>query len=130
MPNKGTHIAAGGGLGALVLGFWNLIDQHQKIQRGEQVQIDWRSAALNGFIGSIVGGTFGVLPDLLEPATNFEHRRFFHSLSFAIAAAGGILQLLHRIQNPMLRRLVIVAAVGYGSHLGLDARTVQGLPII
>lgn len=130
MPNKGTHIAAGAGLGALVLGIWDLMDQHQKIKRGEQVQLDWGQVAVNGFIGSVVGGAFGVLPDVLEPATNFDHRRFFHSLTFAIAAAGGIHQLLKRIQNPMVRRLVIVAAVGYGSHLGLDAQTVQGLPTI
>ena len=130
MPNKGTHLAAGAGLGALVLGIWDLVDQHQKIKRGEQTQLDWGQVAVNGFIGSVVGGAFGVLPDVLEPATNFDHRRFFHSLTFAIAAAGGIHQLLKRIQNPMARRLVIVAAVGYGSHLGLDAQTVQGLPAI
>ena len=129
MPNKGTHIAAGAGLGALVLGIWDIIDQNQKIQRGEQAELDWGSVAVNSFIGLVIGGAFGVLPDVLEPATNFNHRRFFHSLTFAISAAGGIHQLLTRIENPMVRRLVIVAAVGYGSHLGLDAQTVQGLPL-
>lgn len=130
MPNKGTHIAAGAGLGAAVLALWEIIDQNRKIQRGEQTELDWGGVAVNGFIGAVVGGVFGVLPDVLEPATCFEHRQFFHSLSFAILAAGGIHQLLKRIQNPMVRRLVIVAAVGYGSHLALDAKTIQGLPLV
>lgn len=47
-----------------------------------------------------------------------------------IAAATGLGALVKRIQHPMVRRIVIAAAVGYGSHLGLDARTIQGLPII
>lgn len=130
MPKKGTHLAAGAGLGALVLSIWDVVDQHQKIKRGEQSQLDWGQVAANGLIGSVVGGAFGILPDVLEPATNCDHRKFFHSLTFAIGAAGGIHQLLKHIQNPMVRRLVIVAAVGYGSHLGLDAQTVQGLPTI
>jgi membrane-bound metal-dependent hydrolase YbcI (DUF457 family) len=130
MPNKGTHIAAGAGLGAAVLGIWEIIAQYQKIQRGEQAVIDWGGIAVSSFVGAVVGGAFGVLPDVLEPATCFEHREFFHSLAFAIIAAGGIHQLLKRIQHPMVRCIVIAAAVGYGSHLGLDARTIQGLPII
>lgn len=69
MPNRGTHIATGAGLGALVLGIWELLDQHQKIKRGEQAKLDWGQVAVNGFIGSVVGGAFGVLPDVLEPAT-------------------------------------------------------------
>lgn len=130
MPNKGTHIAQGAGLGALVLGVWDIIDQSAKVQRGEQLAIDWGTVGVNAFVGSVVGGAFGVLPDVLEPATCFEHRKFFHSLTFAVAAAGGIHQLLKRIENPMVRRVVIAAAVGYGSHLGLDAETTQGLPAI
>lgn len=130
MPNKARHIAQGAGLGAAVLGIWEIIDQHQKIQRGEQATLDWGGVAVNSFVGAVVGGAFGVLPDVLEPATCFEHRQFFHSLTFAIAAAGGIHQLLKQVQNPMVRRVVIAAAVGYGSHLGLDAQTVQGLPVI
>jgi LexA-binding, inner membrane-associated putative hydrolase len=128
MPNRRTHAAVGAGTGTLLLGIWEIFDQHRKVQRGEQARIDWVSVGLQGVLGAAVGGVAGVLPDLLEPATNPKHRRFFHSLSCAILAAGGIHELLKRVKDPMVRKLIITAALGYGTHLGLDARTMQGLP--
>lgn len=130
MPNKKTHIAAGAGFGALVLGILEITDQYRKVKRGEQPAMDWGVVAFHGLIGALVGGAFAMLPDMIEPATSLNHRRFFHSYAFAMVAGGGIHHLLNRIKDPVVRRLVIAAAIGYGSHLGLDARTVQGLPTI
>jgi len=95
----------------------------------------------NGIINSLSGVPVGIwligiflaalgaaIPDLLEPARHWSHRRFFHSRKmldwavciFAITAViGFFLPLIYYISSFFL---------GYASHLLADSTTRAGLP--
>jgi len=47
------------------------------------------SSTVAGTLGSLALGGFGVLPDLLEPATSPSHRGFFHSAALLSMLAYG-----------------------------------------
>lgn len=72
------------------------------------------------------------LPDVLEPAIHPNHRRFFHSIAFAMAVGYG----LHRAykwdaQEPwekLARVAALVAGAAYLAHLARDAFTAKSLP--
>jgi inner membrane protein len=74
------------------------------------------------------------LPDVLEPAIHPNHRRFFHSVTFAIAVGYG----LHRAYNweaqepweKLARVAALVAGAAYLAHLARDAFTAKSLPLI
>lgn len=80
--------------------------------------------------GGIVGAK---LPDILEPAIHSHHRAFFHSLVMAGGIAWAIQKILSRSRETpgqrLFRAAVLGIAVGYVSHLALDALTPRGLPI-
>ncbi len=146
MPGKRTHSGVGLaiGLGAGVLA----------VQGGdpEYRVIEVAFAGLGGWIG-------GVTPDLLEPASDPNHRAFFHSLTAgggiaAVASADWLKSIRARAdecaarasaapEGSDLRRseelkclalhcaagLLIGFLAGYASHLVLDAVTPRGLPV-
>ena len=74
------------------------------------------------------------LPDVLEPAIHPNHRRFFHSVTFAIAVGYG----LHRAykwetQEPwerLARMVALAAGAAYLAHLARDAFTARSLPLV
>lgn len=81
------------------------------------------------------GGLLGAkLPDVFEPAIHSHHRAFFHSL----VMAGGITWAIRKIlsmprETPgqrLLRAALLGVAIGYASHLALDAFTPRSLPVI
>ncbi len=74
------------------------------------------------------------LPDILEPAVNPNHRKFFHSITFAL----GLGYFVHRVYKweaesewERLARLAMLMAGGaYLAHLARDALTARSLPLI
>ena len=83
------------------------------------------------FVVGAVGAFVGLLPDVLEPATNPHHRQFFHS----ITAAALVARANHWAwQNPQLpegpRQALHLASAAFLSHLLLDAQTPMGVPLI
>jgi len=76
----------------------------------------------------------GIMPDLLEPATNPNHRTFFHSVAFGILLGYGVKKGHDLIKNKEWGKLVLLIitafSVGYFSHLLLDGMTPKGLPIL
>lgn len=74
------------------------------------------------------------LPDVLEPAIHPNHRRFFHSVTFAIAVGYG----LHRAYKweaqesweQLARMAALVAGAAYLAHLARDAFTARSLPLV
>lgn len=147
MPNRATHAKVGAAVGATVA-----------VYRA-------RSAPVNHVIAEGVGGLLGgwvggVLPDVLEPATSPNHRRFAHSvvaggtLTFARLAEwqatcrtsadrAAEVAILHPADSPersqaelsalfwrFLAGALVGLVAGYASHLILDATTTRGLPFI
>jgi inner membrane protein len=74
------------------------------------------------------------LPDLLEPALHPNHRKFFHSISFAVGLAYGV----HRVYRwepeseleQLMRLLLLVGGTAYLGHLALDAFSAKSLPLV
>lgn len=74
------------------------------------------------------------LPDLLEPATNPNHRRFFHSMVFM----AGLVHAMHRAYRweaeedweKLTRAVLLVGGAAYLGHLALDAMSPKSLPLI
>jgi membrane-bound metal-dependent hydrolase YbcI (DUF457 family) len=84
-----------------------------------------------------VGAIAGLVPDILEPAINPNHRALFHSLltGAAIIYAGKKTSDSLRLpagdnKSAWLALATFAFVAGYGSHLGADALTPKGLPLI
>ncbi len=97
-----------------------------KKQKEPNHKFPWGQLAVN--IG--LGLAFATLPDWIEPATNPNHRRFFHSL-----AAGGLVcygMYGKHTQNLDVNLLDCMRSIGftYLSHLAADATTPKSLPLI
>lgn len=103
---------------------------------------------LGGAIGGWLGGR---LPDLLEPATNPDHRAIFHSLTVGGGGNALAFSKLPQLQADLRERarqctaagddwgalglnilagLIAGLAAGYVSHLVLDSTTPKSLPIL
>jgi len=70
-----------------------------------------------------------ILPDLLEPATDYKHRRFFHSkriLKVLSTYVLGITFIAALLFNWVF--YIFFGVVGYILHLLLDWTTPMGLP--
>jgi len=86
---------------------------------------------LKSAFSAIVGGVGGVLPDLIEPGNNPNHRGAGHSVGM-----GALLAYLHReiwanpTIDPGFKQFIADLVFGYVSHLALDAGTPRGLPLI
>jgi len=78
-------------------------------------------------VWAIIAVVFGaLLPDMLEPAVDYTHRKFFHSWLFLIVVivAGFVLKLF----GGFVGSLIALACLGYAVHLLMDSRTPMGLP--
>ena len=118
MPNAKTHFLVGAAIGA---GLYCLI------QKAQDQPIE-----LHGLLGmGLVGGVAGLLPDIIEPATSPNHRELAHSFAALIAVGAGINNLNERQDMDAAQKgLWNTLALGYASHLLLDAGTPAGLPIM
>lgn len=128
MPNFLKHATTGalvGSLAGLTVGYF---DKQKNTAYRKRRKTN--AAELLGFIaeGAFVGTIGGILPDIIEPATNPRHRKFFHSLT----TGGTVCYGLHRIAKSRLpkntKRIFTTASLGYLSHLYLDSNTPIGLP--
>lgn len=119
MASAAVHAIAGVASGAIVLAATEKNDPEQS------------ASPLLGGLGGLVGGK---LPDVFEPATSPNHRRFCHSVAFAVGV-GVVTYKLYKWQptdawGEFLRVLGVAVGVGYLSHLLLDLTTPKSLPLV
>lgn len=74
------------------------------------------------------------LPDILEPALNPNHRKFFHSVTFAVML-GCAMRRVYKWETEgewerLARILLLVGGAAYLAHLARDAFTAKSLPLI
>lgn len=116
MANHNEHIIAG------ALSSLPLILQENEVEGGHNLWL-----ALAGAFG-------GKLPDLFEPATSPNHRKFLHSLCFLAGVCYGVKRIYDWQPEDLLGKIVkyalLACGIGYISHLALDARTPKSLPLI
>ena len=80
-------------------------------------------------VSIIMGMLIGTLaPDIIEPATDYRHRHFFHSRKFLKYLFQGL--LVSFVLALFISSLwwIFFFIVGYIIHLGLDSTTPMGLP--
>jgi inner membrane protein len=76
-----------------------------------------------------IGAVGGLIPDLLEPAVDPNHRRFFHSYVAAVFLAQANHHVSRNMQIPEeIRGAIHLASLGFLSHLFADAQTPKSLP--
>jgi membrane-bound metal-dependent hydrolase YbcI (DUF457 family) len=90
------------------------------------------SLTVQGVLGSLVlGGLAGVLPDLLEPATNPNHRSCFHSLVLLSMLAYGNKKVWDSQNLTEDQKLVFsLFSAAFGSHLTCDSSTPKSIPLL
>ena len=96
---------------------------------------DKQSPIHNPLIATPLATFGGMLPDLLEPASNGpHHRRFCHSV-VALGAVGYGIYRAYQWQpetdmQKCLRAIALLLGIGYLSHLAADSLTPSSLPLI
>lgn len=78
-----------------------------------------------GAAGVFVGA---ILPDLLEPAVHWTHRKTFHCVKTLKVIGLIILASFVLLWISPLFSWIFFGAIGYASHLLLDSTTKMGLP--
>jgi membrane-bound metal-dependent hydrolase YbcI (DUF457 family) len=117
MPDFGEHLVGGAISGFIVL-----------------VVLSGKSGIDPGF-GSffLMAGVsaFGsMIPDVLEPATGSYHRSFFHSFALLFGLGFFTFITLENLTGFGVGAIIGFLAVGYLSHLAMDALTPSSLPLI
>lgn len=82
---------------------------------------------------SVGGAVAGVLPDVLEPATNPNHRSLFHSFTTFSMIIKGNSSIWNESNQTLTkdRKVVIsILSAAYCSHLITDSFTTKGLPLL
>ena len=97
---------------------------HKKI-KGEQ-------ASISGIFGSLVlGGFAGILPDLLEPASNPNHRSFFHSITLLALLLQGNQEVRKSIRLASDQKMALsLFSIAYSSHIISDSKTPRSIPFL
>lgn len=95
--------------------FWELLDR-----------IDFLQIAAFALGGAVCGA----LPDMIEPATNPNHRAAFHSVAFGSVLSYAAFGKHTKKLLPEQRHILQVAALSYLSHLLLDGQTPKSLPFV
>lgn len=85
-----------------------------------------------GTLMSLLGGAFaGLLPDLLEPATNPNHRGLFHSIALlALIICGNYKVWQNEKLSEDQKFAISLLSTAYSSHLVTDGTTKKGLPLL
>jgi len=131
MPNLKQHVS----IGAIVGGGLNLAWQlHKLYDSPESPHGFWEVVNRLDFLELAAFAAIGVLcaalPDMLEPATNPNHRALLHSVCCGGAVTYGAFGTHTEKWRPEDRMTVRTAALSYLSHLALDSGTPKGLPVI
>jgi len=95
-------------------------------QDNPELAFPWGDFLLNTSIGYFLGG----LPDWIEPATNPNHRKLFHSLTAAVGV--GYVAFGEHTKNwtDEARTPIQATALAYLSHLAVDFTTAKSIPFI
>lgn len=115
MPNFDEHLLGGAIVGAVVL----------------IIGLTGIDIALGTILVAAIFSALGsMLPDLIEPATSGYHRSLFHSFAMLFCLGFFTLVLLASVSTFGIGAIVTFVAVGYLSHLSMDAFTKASLPLI
>lgn len=109
--------------------FWTVMAASAVVKSQNGEPVDGNAVAMGA-----AAALMPSLPDLLEPAVHPNHRKFFHSVTVAVAIACG----MHRAYKwdaqgkweRLTRALLLVGGAAYLAHLVRDALTAKSLPVV
>jgi membrane-bound metal-dependent hydrolase YbcI (DUF457 family) len=131
MPNCKKHIETGALTGAVAGALVNLIKQVNNKNDDPLYQFNWLEFATYVLAGAGIGSVCGIMPDLLEPASNGPcHRKFFHSLAAGSAVAFGVYKVNNSGVSHEAKQMLTAGGCAYLSHLLMDSETPKGLPLV
>jgi membrane-bound metal-dependent hydrolase YbcI (DUF457 family) len=113
-------------LGILAGGGYTFFKYLLEKSNDPNLEFPWKHLVVNMGLGL----TFASLPDLLEPATNPNHRKFFHSLTTAGLVGYGIFGKHTRNIDVDLQDSIRSIGLSYLLHLVADARTPKSIALI
>ena len=134
MQNRKEHkekgLKVGGWTAALTYAIDYTVERQKNINQGLPVEkFNLVEFSITTLAGIGLGKIGGILPDVLEPAKNPHHRKFFHSHTMRTALVGTILANQGNMKR-VSKSLVNAFGASYSSHLALDSKTPKGLPFI
>lgn len=130
MPNFSQHLKIGLVVGGLGGGLYSIIKQSNELKKNSSYKMDLCQILGEALLGAGIGALAASLPDLLEPATSPNHRQFFHSITILYGIAVGGMKLDKSTLDEESKKILMMAIVGYGSHLFADAGTPRGLRLL
>jgi len=131
MANFNKHLKVGAIVGAIAGAGIHLIQYYQEKERNPDYKFSWGKFLLYSLTGFAMGAIIGIAPDKIEPASNPNHRGFFHSYSLWCLLAFSVYRIIKDRNNEKIwKYLAIIGFVGYSSHLMLDMETPKSLPIL
>lgn len=129
-------------IGLICVPLIDLAIQLNEIRKGLREEVNFARLVAAGAVGAITAR----LPDLIEPATNPNHRAFFHSIATACVAASlaftGIVPavlatskvqaFLTELNIPAEETALVLrwVAISYLLHLAADFTTPKCIPLI
>jgi membrane-bound metal-dependent hydrolase YbcI (DUF457 family) len=113
-------------LGILAGGGYTFLKYLLDKSNNPNMKFSWDRLVINMGLGLV----FASLPDWIEPATNPNHRKFFHSLTTAGLVGYGMFGNHTRDLDDNLKDSVRSIGLSYLFHLAADATTPKSLPII
>lgn len=124
MADSKTHKQVGLIVGSVIAFSTNIGLQYDEQTDNPDSKFSWFESIISAFLGGIFGRFTGLLPDLIEPATNPHHRKFFHSWLFLMILLFSGYFLLKKHRRKRVLCSVIAGSLGsYSSHIIMDATT-------
>jgi hypothetical protein len=128
MPNINDHTTTAFSLTGITCSIINLFHQEKEIELGIREQIDIYEILGNGFLGGFAGAIGSLIPDLLDPPNNPNHRKLFHSffdLLFSIYLISNSSCSSNKYDDIAIKSFI----TGNIIHIIQDSSTPKGIPI-
>jgi len=131
MANFKEHLVKGGIAGCLAGSGYYIYLHNKANMKHPNLKDDLINIIAYTLLGGLTGCLAGILPDKLEPPSNPNHRKFFHSIAFYSILGGLIFKLLtrHNISS-CIKTIAFAGLAGYGSHILLDSKTPKSIQLI
>lgn len=99
-----------------------------------KIESDKGQVSLQPVINAALGASMGTLPDVIEPALNPNHRKFFHSVTaLGMVGYGGYKLWKWEPETDfekLLKGIGLIGCGAYMTHLLMDSTTPKSLPLI
>ena len=130
MANFKKHLETGAIIGTITAILLYLVRYFKEHRRNPDYRFSFWKFIQAILAGCALGALTGIVTDKIEPATNPNHRGFFHSITFWFALSVATYKLLfERDVDCLCKELVVIGFAGYSSHLMLDMQTPKSLPL-